>query len=879
MAINKKLIHFKKYEDFNSKKLSADENNTTYTIGIEGGVVAGEPEIKYNSICWIKDVRKMWTHGTIYNCSDPDLAQYLTKEEIANLYATKSSLSKVATSGSYNDLSNKPNIPSPVSESTVNGWGFTKNEGTITGIKMNGSSKGTSGVVDLGTVITAHQDISGKLDATVASATYLSKEDASGTYLSKTEANDTFLGKTAKASSATKADSATSATKATQDANGNIITNTYATKSEVNAKYTKPTTGIPASDLADNYVTETELGSKGYATTSSVSSSISSIQSQIDTLVSGNASEAIESFNEITAFLEGVEDTETLEGIIAGIETQISGKASKSDSIKDITRNGTTFTATRADGTTFTFTQQDTNTKVTSVGNHYVPSANADSAISVDASSSTAASWGSTSLVTGVNLQRDAAGHVTGMTVDSIKMPSNPNTNTTYTFAGGTGGFTVTPSGGTAQTVSIGKPSTAGTADKAKQLNTAYSIDGVNFNGTADITHFGECSTAAATVAKTVSVTGFELVTGARVTVKFTVTNTAASPTLNVNGTGAKSIMYRGSAISAGYLAANRVYEFVYDGTDYELVGDINTDSDTKYNAGNGLTLSSTTFNVGAGAGISVEADTVGLAVSGVTAGTYGDDEATRTLTHSDVFDVPQITVDAYGRVTSASTKTLTLPASGNTDTKVTSVGNHYTPAEDTSAAISAASGTTINITGSSGKLNVVTGLKRDAKGHIVGVTSANIYSTDNDTTYSSKTASSGGTDVSLVTTGEKYTWNSKASTSVATTSANGLMSKSDKSKLDGIASGATANVGTITGIKMNGSSKGTSGVVDLGTVITAHQDISGKLDKTTAASTYATKTEVSSKVEGDGTITKIVKVTALPSSPDANTLYIIVEE
>lgn len=33
------------------------------------------------------------------------------------------------------------------------------------------------------------------------------------------------------------------------------------------------------------------------------------------------------------------------------------------------------------------------------------------------------------------------------------------------------------------------------------------------------------------------------------------------------------------------------------------------------------------------------------------------------------------------------------------------------------------------------------------------------------DTTYESKTAASGGTDVSLVTTGEKYTWNNKAST------------------------------------------------------------------------------------------------------------------
>jgi len=52
----------------------------------------------------------------------------------------------------------------------VSGWGFTKNTGTITGITMNGTSKGTSGVVNLGTVLTAHQDISGK--ANLASPTF-----------------------------------------------------------------------------------------------------------------------------------------------------------------------------------------------------------------------------------------------------------------------------------------------------------------------------------------------------------------------------------------------------------------------------------------------------------------------------------------------------------------------------------------------------------------------------------------------------------------------------------------------------------------------------------------------------------------------------------
>ena len=49
-------------------------------------------------------------------------------------------------------------------EDEILAMGFTKNEGTITEVKMNGESKGTGGVVDLGNVITEHQDISGKQD-------------------------------------------------------------------------------------------------------------------------------------------------------------------------------------------------------------------------------------------------------------------------------------------------------------------------------------------------------------------------------------------------------------------------------------------------------------------------------------------------------------------------------------------------------------------------------------------------------------------------------------------------------------------------------------------------------------------------------------------
>lgn len=67
-------------------------------------------------------------------------------------------LAKVATSGSYNDLSNKPTIPSAVTESTVSGWGFTKNTGSY--------SKPTGGIPknDLSSAVQASLD---KADAAV----------------------------------------------------------------------------------------------------------------------------------------------------------------------------------------------------------------------------------------------------------------------------------------------------------------------------------------------------------------------------------------------------------------------------------------------------------------------------------------------------------------------------------------------------------------------------------------------------------------------------------------------------------------------------------------------------------------------------------------
>ena len=82
---------------------------------------------------------------------------------------------------------------------------------------------------------------------------------------------------------------------------------------------------------------------------------------------------------------------------------------------------------------------------------------------------------------------------------------------------------------------------------------------------------YGVCSTAANTVAKTVTVENFSLETGATIIVKFTYANSASSPTLNVNNTGAKPIYQYGTTTAStgttttGWVAG-AVQMFTYDG-------------------------------------------------------------------------------------------------------------------------------------------------------------------------------------------------------------------------------------------------------------------------------------------------------------------------
>lgn len=122
------------------------------------------------------------------------------------------------------------------------------------------------------------------------------------------------------------------------------------------------------------------------------------------------------------------------------------------------------------------------------------------------------------------------------------------------------------------------------------------------------------------------------------------VTNGTYGPTEDVNGS-------NGATISVPQITVDekgRITNIVN-----RTYTSVNTDTNTTYSAGTGLSLSGTTFN---------HSNTI-------TAGSVG---TAQSPSHGGTFKIPKITYDAQGHITEATTVNITLPVDYNTDTKVT---------------------------------------------------------------------------------------------------------------------------------------------------------------------------------------------------------------
>lgn len=165
--------------DGSSTTITIPDNDTTYTFD-------GTYNATSNKAATVSTVTQAINalDGTITGV--PEAGKTLTQftqtdgrvsASFEDISITKSQVSDFPTLGTAAAKNVTDNVtPTEISETdsnlitarTLYNAGYTKNEGTVTGITMNGTSMGTSGVVNLGTVIT---DISSKQDRIIANDT------------------------------------------------------------------------------------------------------------------------------------------------------------------------------------------------------------------------------------------------------------------------------------------------------------------------------------------------------------------------------------------------------------------------------------------------------------------------------------------------------------------------------------------------------------------------------------------------------------------------------------------------------------------------------------------------------------------------------------
>lgn len=178
-------------------------------------------------------------------------------------YTKDADLASVAKSGSYNDLSNKPTIPSAVTEDTVSGWGFTKNQGTYV--------KPSSGIPLSDLTDKAQESIGKGAEAygymSVLNSTVNGKQDKisdlstirSGAALGATAVQPGSLASVATSGSYNDLKDKPTIPSAVTES---IVSEWGFTKNQ--GTYVKPSSGIPLSDLGDSVQEKIGKGAEAY---------------------------------------------------------------------------------------------------------------------------------------------------------------------------------------------------------------------------------------------------------------------------------------------------------------------------------------------------------------------------------------------------------------------------------------------------------------------------------------------------------------------------------------------------------------------------------------------------------------------------------------
>ena len=517
------------------------------------------------------------------------------------------------------------NIPTKVSDLT-NDAGYTTNEGTITSVKMNGNTISTSGEADLGTVITAHQDISGKQDKEAGkglSENNFSDADKanldSNTSARHTHTNKSVLDVTTAAY--------TTVDKANLDYN-TAARHTHSNKSTLD--------GISSSDITNwnNKADASDIPTKTSDLTNdsgfiiNTANNLVNYYKKTETFTKQEVNDLISAISTLT--LEVVQTLPTQDISTTTIYLVPKTTSQTNDAYDEYIYVSNTWEhigSTEVDLTNY-YTKTQVDGKVNFTVEEQTYTSVQDSLDMIISAFGTALEEKQSQIDDNNKLPSDL---VTDTNYTNKFVTSTDKTNWNAKYDKPSGGIPKTDLASAVQT-SLGKADTAtqpgdladyikkdggsatqtvsltsGTGTTAlgvKSMSTgsyislsgtggwlgSYGVSSdkkpVYYNGTgytlaytSDIPKifYGTSATAAGTSAKVVTCATFtasDLVAGTRLSVYFTNANSFnGQATLNVNGTGAKDIYYNGTTTSARYMwVAGETVEFIYNGTQWATI-------------------------------------------------------------------------------------------------------------------------------------------------------------------------------------------------------------------------------------------------------------------------------------------------------------------
>lgn len=184
--------------------------------------------------------------------------------------------------------------------------------------------------------------------------------------------------------------------------------------------------GTVAGGSTGSYGALTPAADKGYLYKVSTAGMVDGVKVEVgDMLICNTDGTAAATSSNYSTIAEKWDFIQTnIDGYVLGPSSSVNAHIATFDGTtgKTIKDSGYTIATSVPSGAVFT------DTKVTSSGNHYAPETATGEDKSASASGATAA-WG-IDVVKGVTLNTDGKGHVTGISVTSGKIPSNPNTDT-----------------------------------------------------------------------------------------------------------------------------------------------------------------------------------------------------------------------------------------------------------------------------------------------------------------------------------------------------------------------------------------------------------------------------------------------------------------